>query len=77
VNLSQLREIQADYQKVFGGEEGQRVLADLKRRCGADTDIFNKDALTMACNAGELRLWLHIKTMLESDVEEIARNAST
>jgi len=69
-NLKQLR---ADYKKVFDTEEGKRVLKDLEKLGMFRQTTFSKDALTMAYQEGLRTLYLHIITFKEMDIEELER----
>lgn len=70
-NIQRIKGLREDYNKVFSSEEGKRVLKDLMKVCSADAITFDKDALTMAFNEGNRAVYLHIKTIMEMDIEKL------
>lgn len=56
-----------DYRHVFGGEAGQRVLADILRRGGVLQDPFQATERETAYALGKRRLAVEIIEMLNSD----------
>lgn len=68
-----LKALYNDYKKLFLSEEGKRVLEDLARVCLADVTTFNKDSNIAAYNEGLRSVYLHIKTVISKDIEELER----
>jgi hypothetical protein len=72
-NIDRIKGIQEDYRKVFSTEEGKRVLKDLEKIGFFNTTTFNNDAIAMAFNEGNRAFLLHIKTILDMDIETLKR----
>lgn len=72
-NIARLKGLREDYKKTFTSEEGKRVLTDLERVCLFKASTFNKDTMTMAFQEGLRGVYLHIKTTLELDIDELIR----
>jgi hypothetical protein len=70
-----------DYQTVFGTEAGRRVLADLYNFAGMGRDEMPPGAevsgLHLANYAGKRRMVLRIASILNQEVDEILRLATT
>ena len=72
-NIARVKGIKEDYKKVFGTEEGKRVLSDLEKIGFFNTTTYNNDAIAMAFNEGNRAFLLHIKTILDMDLETLER----
>ena len=73
-NIAKVKGIKEDYRKVFSTEEGKRVLADLERIGFFNTITFvPNDPYAMAFNEGNRAFLLHIKTILDMDLETLQR----
>jgi len=71
--IQELKALQNDFRELFLSEKGKRVLEHLKKVCGYDGDLFANDPYRMAWNLGVRSVYLHIKTMIEMDFEEIEK----
>ncbi len=74
-NAARLKGMREDYIKVFSSEEGKRVLADLEKVGFYKTTTFTTDAIALAFNEGNRAFLLHIKTVLEMDIETLEKLA--
>lgn len=72
-NIARIKGIKEDYRKVFSTEEGKRVLADLEKIGFFKTTTFSNDAIAMAFNEGNRAFLLHIKTILDMDIETLEK----
>lgn len=72
-NINKIKAIKEDYKKVFSTEEGKRVLADLERVGFYKSTTFTNDAIAMAFNEGNRAFLLHIKTILDMDIETLEK----
>jgi hypothetical protein len=72
-NSSKLKGRREDYKKVFGTEEGKKVLKDLEVFCLYNEDTFDNDALFMAYKTGLRKVYLHIKVVMDMDIEELEK----
>ena len=76
-NAARLKGMREDYKKTFESEEGKRVLADLERVGFFKTTTFvANDAMATIFNEGTRAFLLHIKTVLELDVEALEKMKS-
>jgi len=55
----------SDYQKVFGSEEGLRVLEDLKKTCFYYSPTIHEFPHVMSYNEGQRNVMIHIETQLK------------
>lgn len=74
--LRRLRGRKADYQNVFAGESGRRVLADLYRFCHMDQPSFATDPFVTAFNEGQRRVFLRIAALLRLADDDILKLAT-
>jgi len=65
-----------DYQHVFGGEQGQRVLEDLRKFCGVYRTSFTNDPYTCIYNEGRRDVVLRIERMVKLDSERVLASRS-
>jgi len=72
-NASRIKGMREDYIKTFSTEEGIRVLKDLEKVCMFKTTTFDKDSHVMAFQEGLRGVYLHIKTIMELNVEELEK----
>jgi len=72
-NILKIKSIQEDYRKIFSTEEGKRVLAHMEGIGFFKTTTFINDGLSMAFNEGNRAFLLHIKTILDMDLETLQR----
>lgn len=72
-NAERLKGLREDYKKTFSSEEGKKVLKDLEKVCLYNTTSFDKDSHVMAFQEGLRAVYLHIKTIMEMDIEELER----
>ena len=72
-NAERLKGLREDYKKTFESEEGKKVLKDLEKVCMFNTTTFDKEALVMAFQEGLRTVYLHIKTVMTLDIEELER----
>lgn len=68
-----LRQLQLDYQRLFGTENGKRVLADLESKCFGNKVTFDKDDRIHAFQEGMRAVLLHLKTMLSLNIDELEK----
>ena len=59
------------YHRVFDGEDGQKVLDDLKGRCFVKVSTYDPDEKKMGINEGRRSIYVYIKNMMEQDIKEI------
>jgi hypothetical protein len=74
-NLDKLKVLKQSYNSAFSSEAGQKVLEDLEKWCYIKTTTFpfnTPDALLLAFNEGKRAVILHIKTMMEFDIQRIS-----
>jgi hypothetical protein len=72
-NILKIKSIQEDYRKVFSTEEGKRVLTHMEQIGFFKTTTFLNDAISMAFNEGNRAFLLHIKTILDMDIETLEK----
>lgn len=72
-DITELKEKQKCYRRVFGSDDGKRVLDDLKRYCFIKTTTYNDHAIRMALNEGLRMAFLHIDNFINLDLEEIQK----
>ena len=72
-NIIRLKGLREDYKKIFTTEEGKRVLKDLENICFYNTTTLSDKALMIAFNEGNRAVFLHIKTILELDIEALEK----
>jgi len=72
-NIIKIKSIQEDYRKIFSTEEGKRVLAHMEGIGFFKTTTFINEGLSMAFNEGNRAFLLHIKTILDMDIETLER----
>jgi hypothetical protein len=71
MNLKQVEELKLAYRRTFNTDDGQRVLADLKRRASFDATTFvSGDPHTSAFNEGQRAAVLLIVRMLSEEKEK-------
>ena len=63
------RQLRKDYRGVFGTEEGQRVLEDLKKRCYFYNSTFSDDEGLWMMNEGQRNAVLYIERMINMKLE--------
>lgn len=74
--ISRVEALKEAYEKIFNSEEGKKVLEDLEKNCFVKTTTFpfnQPSALLLAFNEGKRAVILHIRTMLEWDIEKLKR----
>jgi len=70
MNQKQLAELRLAYRRVFNTDDGQKVLADLKKRSSFDATTFvSGDPHTSAFNEGQRAAVLLIVRMLSEEKE--------
>lgn len=70
----------ADFQRVFRGADGERVLAEIDKLSGFKDDTFSIDPYMSAYNAGRRAVSIFIHNAIEQDVEkakEMLKNAES
>jgi len=75
-NLDKLKALKQSYNSAFSSEAGRKVLEDLEKWCYIKTTTFpfnTPDALLLAFNEGKRAVILHIKTMMEFDIERLKK----
>ena len=73
-NATKLKALREDYRKTFETPEGKRVLADLATTCFYNTTTFvPNDSMAVVFNEGNRAVYLHIKTIMEMDIETLER----
>ncbi len=60
----------ADFQRVFGGADGERVFTEIDKFCGFKDDTFSIDPYLCAYNAGKRAVSIFIHNAIEQDVEK-------
>tara|TARA_R100000231_G_scaffold34645_1_gene30594 strand:+ start:3871 stop:4092 length:222 start_codon:yes stop_codon:yes gene_type:complete len=61
-----IEQMHKDYKIVFGSEEGQRVLQDLKNRCFFNSSTFVSDRSETILREGQRSVVLYINNILQS-----------
>ena len=70
MNEKDLKQLNLDYKMTFGSESGERVLEDLKKRCGFNmTTHIKGDSHESAFLEGSRAVVLFIKNMLNKKGE--------
>ena len=59
------------YHRLFGGEDGQAVLEDLKKRCFVDVTTYDPDPTKMGMNEGRRSIYVYIMNLLNQELKEI------
>ncbi len=72
-NSERLKGLREDYKKTFESEEGKKVLKDLEKVCLYNSTAFDKDPYVTAFQEGLRTVFLHIKTVMTLDIEELER----
>lgn len=62
---------QRNYQTVFKGPVGEKVLQDLAEFCRANTSTFHADPRLHAVLEGRREVWLRIQEHLQLDSEQL------
>jgi chaperone required for assembly of F1-ATPase len=63
------KQLLIDYKRTFGSQEGTKVFENIKKFCGAERLSFVPESPTVtAYNEGQRSVYLHIKEMLEKDL---------
>jgi len=76
-NLAKLKGLREDYKKVFDSPEGKRVMSDLEKTGFYRTTTFvPNDAMATVFNEGLRAFVLHIKTIINMDIEELNKIAN-
>ena len=76
-NLTKLKSLREDYNKIFNSEEGKRVMADLENTGFYNTTTFvSKDEMATVYNEGLRSFLLHIKTIKDMPLEALERIAN-
>ena len=63
--------LQKIYTDTFAGEQGEKCLEDLGKRCYAFASTFNSDINHMAFNEGRRSIYLEIKAIMGMDVKRV------
>jgi len=69
--VASITENQNVYHRVFDGEDGQKVLNDLKRRCFVEVTTYDPDPVKMAMNEGRRSIYVYITNLLNREVDDI------
>lgn len=67
----EIKQLQQDYQHVFGGDEGKRVLEDLKLRGFYYSTTFAGNAETTLFNEGQRAMVATIVSMIDTPFDEL------
>ena len=65
-SIKVIEQMHKDYKIVFGSEEGQRVLQDLKNRCFFNSSTFVSDRSETILREGQRSVVLYINNILQS-----------
>ena len=71
--IEKLQSLKTDYINTFSTENGKHVLEDLVARCFIDNTTFNGDVNQMIYSEGTRSIILHIKSMINMDIEKIKK----
>jgi hypothetical protein len=71
--IKRIEEKQAVYKRLFGSEDGVVVMKELEMSCYLKSSLFSKDALEMAYREGMRSMVLHIRSMLDLDMEQFKK----
>ena len=69
--LDNLIALKKSYIATFGSGSGKIVLADLEKRGFVRTTTFSENTMKFAFNEGQRSMHLHIKNMMNLDIERI------
>ena len=69
--LARLKELKRAYNARFQGKDGQLVLRDIESQCFLNDTTYHGDKDEMLINEGMRRVALHIKSMMDLDIEKI------
>lgn len=71
MNEKNLKQLVINYKTTFGSADGEKVLADLKKRCSFETTTFVAgDSHDTAFREGQRAVVLFIQSMLNKKMEE-------
>ena len=62
---------QSVYHRVFDGEDGQKVLEDLKKRCFITRTTYDPDPVKMGMNEGRRSICVYITNLLNRELKEL------
>tara|TARA_R100001082_G_scaffold37833_1_gene19949 strand:- start:609 stop:887 length:279 start_codon:yes stop_codon:yes gene_type:complete len=68
---NKMLDITADYKKIFGSDQGERVLYDLMKNSFMITSTFSNDPHEMALREGHRNVILRILSILKTDEREL------
>ncbi len=69
--MQKIEELKKSYMATFNSESGKKVLADLEKKCHTKNTTFAGDANRMIFREGQRSIYLHIKSMMEMDIERL------
>lgn len=72
-SIKRLEEKHNLYKRFFDCNDGQEVLADLKRDCYYEGSTYASEALAMAYREGMRNVILHILTMIDLDTNQMKK----
>lgn len=72
-HIEKLQALKTDYINTFSSESGKKVLKDLVDRCFVKNTTFAGDVNQMIFNEGTRSIILHIKSMIDLDIERIKK----
>jgi len=73
MTVQELKKLAMAYRNVFGSELGKMVLEDLRSNGFEMNTVFDADALKMSRNEGRRQAWLHVKNLMEMDLNELEK----
>uniref|UniRef100_A0A6H2A1G9 Bbp19-like phage domain-containing protein n=1 Tax=viral metagenome TaxID=1070528 RepID=A0A6H2A1G9_9ZZZZ len=71
--IEKLQALKTDYINTFSSENGKKVLEDLEKRCFIKTTAFANTDRDTNFNLGMQAIILHIKSMIDLDIERIKK----
>ena len=68
-DIQKIKELKQLYQNVFESVDGKKVLEHLENKLFIKRSTLNSDSLRMAFNEGQRSVVLHIRNMMNIDIE--------
>ncbi len=70
---AQVKDLVILYKKVFGNEDGKKILEDLENAAGYHRSNFNTDPHEMAFREGGRAFVVRIKQLIETDLDRFEK----
>lgn len=73
--IAKIEALKKSYTACFSGKSGKEVVDDLERKCFYHSSTMHKDPAMTAFREGQRAVVLHIKTMMNYDLDRIRKIA--